>query len=489
MSNGEDVLSLSDIKGRVLKSFIGLLVRQLIVTALPYITTDIILAPILPVETIGVFNIAIGIVGFFTFFSDIGLAASLIQKKEAITKEDIRTTFTIQQIIVGTLSLIIIMSAPFFANFYHLDNSGVWLIAILGVAFFLSSLKVVPSVLLERELNFTPIVTVEIIENIVFSAVLVFFAFNNYNIWSFSIAALVRGVLGVVLIYILAPTKVSFGIDRAAAKKLLSFGLPFQLNSLLALIKDDLLIVYLGKVLPLAQVGYIGFAQKWALMPLRLIMDNVIRITFPSFSRLQDEKEVLTKAIEKSIFAACFAIFPALVGLVILAPYFVHLIPKYIKWEPALLSLFFFSINAALSSISTPLTNALNAIGKIKSTLYLMVFWTISTWVLTPLLIVIYGFNGVAIASALISTSVVIVIFIVKRYLVFSILNSIFYPALSSLIMGIILYLLAGIFAKNLYGLLACIILGAIIYVLTIYILAKEQIKADMLLIRQSIRR
>ena len=121
----------------------------------------------------------------------------------------------------------------------------------------------------------------------------------------------------------------------------MSFGIPFQLNSFLALIKDDLFIAYLGKVLPIAQVGYIGFAQKWAFAPLRLIMDNVIRITFPSFSRLQDEKEVLTKAIEKSIFAASFLIFPSLVGLVILSPYFVHLIPKYLKWEPALMSLFF----------------------------------------------------------------------------------------------------------------------------------------------------
>src|SRR5665811_1903695 len=85
--------------------------------------------------------------------------------------------------------------------------------------------------------------------------------------------------------YIIAPWKIGFGFSRPVASRLLNFGVPFQLNSILALLKDDLLIVYLGKVLPLAQVGYIGFAQKWAFTPLRLIMDNIIRITFPSFSR------------------------------------------------------------------------------------------------------------------------------------------------------------------------------------------------------------
>ena len=203
----------------------------------------------------------------------------------------------------------------------------------------------------------------------------------------------------------------------------------------------------------------------------------------------QAEKEILTKAIEKSIFAACFIIFPALTGLVILSPYFVHLIPKYIKWEPALMSLFFFSINAALSSVSTPLTNALNAIGKIKITLYLMVFWTIATWVLTPILIIKIGFNGVAIASAIISLSVILVIYIVKRYLSFSVFNAVFYPLICTIIMGIVVYALSIVLGGSLFGIFVTILLGMLVYFFTAYVLAKERIKADILLIRQSIRK
>ena len=84
-------------------------------------------------------------------------------------------------------------------------------------------------------------------------------------------------------------------VSKSFCKKTFIFGLPFQANSVLALIKDDLLIVYLGRVLPLAQVGYIGFAPEMGIFPLRLIMDNVIRIIFPSFARLQNDKEVLEK--------------------------------------------------------------------------------------------------------------------------------------------------------------------------------------------------
>ena len=288
--------------------------------------------------------------------------------------------------------------------------------------------------------------------------------------------------------YIVAPWRIGVGFSRSTAKKLLSFGVPFQLNSFLALFKDDLFIVYLGKALPIAAVGYIGFAQKWAFAPLRLIMDNVVRITFPSFSRLQHDKDMLSKAVEKSIFASTLFIFPVIVGLVGLAPYFIKLIPKYGKWEPALLSLAFFGVNAALSSISTPLTNALNAIGQIKKTLYLMIFWTIATWVLTPILIVLLGFNGVAIASAIISLSVVIVVFIVKKYITFNPFIAA-YPFLASVVMGIFIYFVSPIVVSNLLSLFLIVALAIVIYFLTMLLFAKQEITSNLHLIIDNLKR
>jgi O-antigen/teichoic acid export membrane protein len=312
---------------------------------------------------------------------------------------------------------------------------------------------------------------------------------KGFGISSFTYAVLARGLAGVIAIYIINPWKPGIGFSKDSARKLLSFGIPFQLNSFLALVKDDLFVAYLGRALPIAQVGFIGFAQKWAYAPLRLIMDNVIRVTFPSFSRLQHETEVLERAIEKSIFAACFLIFPALVGLVSLSPYFIHLIPKYLKWEPALLSLALFAVNAALSSISTPLTNALNAIGKIKVSLYLMVGWTIATWVLTPIFIVLFGFNGVAAASALIACSVVLVIYLTKKYVKFNVFAATMYPFLAAAIMGVAVYFLSPILVKDLISLIFMILLGAVLYFLCIFLFARNEVLADARLVISHLRR
>ena len=476
------------IKQRSIRGIFALTSRTFVIQVISFIATFILTIYLTP-QVFGIFFVVSAVIAFLSYFSDVGLAAALIQKKDSITNDDLKTTFTIQQGLVISIVLLALLLSVNIGKFYNFGSEGVLLFQALAISFFLSSLKTIPSIILERDLNFQKLVIPQIVETLVFNAVVVYLAINGFGIASFTYAVLARGLSGLIVMYFISPWKVSVGFSKESAKKLLTFGVPFQLNSLLALIKDDLFIAYLGKVLPIAQVGYIGFAQKWAFTPLRLIMDNVIRITFPSFSRLQNEKDVLTKAIEKSIFAASFLIFPALFGLVILSPYFVNLIPKYLKWEPALLSLAFFSMNAALSSISTPLTNALNAIGKIKITLYLMVFWTIATWVMTPLFIVMYGFNGVSFASALISLSVVIVIYLVRRYVKFDIFKATIYPLVSSIVMGLAVYFLSSIFVTSILTLIFMILLGAVIYFLCVFILAKKEILENINLVRNNLRK
>ncbi len=481
-------IDISLIAKRSIKGVFALTSRTFFVQVVGF-ASNLLLTIFLSPSVFGVFFIVSAAIAFLSYFSDIGLAAALIQKKEPVTEDELRTTFTIQQILVVTVCVVALALSGPIASFYNLENEGLWLFRALIAAFFLSSFKTIPSIILERELRFEKLIIPQIVETLFFNIAAVILAMQGFGILSFTIAVLLRGVSGVIAMYVINPWKIGFAFSKPAAKRLLSFGIPFQANSFLALLKDDLLIVYLGKVLPLSQIGYIGFAQKWSLTPLRLIMDNIIRITFPSFSRLQHDKNALGRGIEKSIFASCFIIFPALVGLVVLSPYFIHLIPKYIKWEPAIFSLAFFSMNAALSAVSTPLTNALNAMGKIKTTLYLMIFWTGATWVLTPLAIFIWGFNGVAIVSAVVSTSVVLVVYLVKRNIEFSILKITGFPAFSAILMGVVLYTLSPLVVKNFPTLFFMIIVGIMVYFFTMLLFARTQIIEDLRLIKTSLKK
>jgi len=479
---------LETIKKRSVVGVIALTSRTLILQLINFFSMFLLTIFLSP-EVFGVFFVVSAIVTFLNYFSDIGLAAALIQKKEEITEDDLKTTFTIQQALVLFLVCISLLFSSKIASFYKLNLSGLWLLRALIFSFFLSSLKTIPSILLERKLDFGRLVIPQIAETLVFNLIAVILAWRGMGITSFSWAVLARGLVGLVLIYIISPWKPGFALEKGSAKRLLSFGIPFQANSFLALLKDDLVTVFLGKILPFNEVGFVGWAQKWANMPLRFIMDNVIKVSFPLYSRLQDNYFVLKTGIEKAIFVVCFLTFPVLVGLSLLASPLVQFLPRYLKWQPALISLYLFCGQAALACISTVLTNVLNATGRVKTTLKLMIFWTVLTWILTPTLVFKVGFNGVALAALLVASTVFLPIMFVKKFINFSLWENGGRPFLGALGMGIILRLIIPKFTFNLFSLVTIVIIGAVVYFFFMFILAKEKILESIKLVLKSFKR
>lgn len=452
------------------------------------IVSFLILSGKLDESVFGIYIIAQSVIVFFNYFQDVGLAAALIQKREAPTSLEYRSVFTVQQALVLLLVIPAIIFSPQIASFYKLSMDGQILFIALVISFFLSSLRTIPTVMLERQLDFGKLVVPQILETLAFYFSLVGFVISGFEVTSFTIAVLAKSIVGLISTYVIMPWKIGLSFNFDVFKKLISFGIPFQVNNVLAILKDDLLFVYIGKILPFSEVGYIGFAQKFAFYPLRLIMDNVIRITFPSYSRLQHDPYALKIAIEKSMFLISFFIFPTAAGLISLFPVFLKLVPFYSQWQPAVLSLIFFSLNTVFSSISTPLTNFLNAIGKIKITLYFMIFWTCAIWILTPLFIYFYGFNGVAFTSFLVSLTSIGVFIIGRRYVAISFLKPVGRQFFAAFIMFIFIYYTSFI-VTSLPLMLFEIVIASSLYLATMILLAKDELLSTIRFIMRSIKK
>ncbi|MBI4130361.1 oligosaccharide flippase family protein [Candidatus Roizmanbacteria bacterium] len=467
------------LKKRSVKGVVALISRSALQSLISFIGLFFLTFFLLP-ETFGVFYVVSAAVAFLNYFSDIGLGAALIQKKEEITREDLVTTFTIQQLVVLTLSLVALLLSGYIASFYRLSAPGTLLFQALVVSFFLSSLKTIPSILLERKLAFDRLVIPQILEVLVFYGVAVYGAWKGWELASFTYAVIFRGIVGLVSLYMIEPWMPSVSLHMNSAKQLLSFGVPFQLNSILALIKDDLFTLYLGRVLPFAQVGYIGWAKRWSEAPLRLIMDNVVRVTFPTYSRLQAHPEKLEKAINKAIFFLMLFIIPLSIGMLFLVNPFIELIPRYEKWLPAIPSFYLFVIASAIAGLSTPLINALNAIGKIGISLRFMVFWTAFIWIVTPLVIPFFGFHAVAGVAALMSTAIVAVIAVSRKYVRFSLKEQCLPAALASLPMGAFLYWAQGIFPPSIFSLILLILCGSFIYCMILLLFFRKKVMDEV---------
>lgn len=429
---------------------------------------------------VGLFIAINGLVSILGYFSDIGFAASLIQKKEGVTLTDLRTTFTIQQILVVLILAITLILSHWIFSFYHIADSGTGLFYSLLAAFFFASLKTIPSAVLERQLRFDILAAVDIVESLVFYSLAVLLAWQGHGVASYTWAVFLRGVVGVCLIYYLAPWQIGFGISKSSVKKLLSFGVPYQFNSLMAVVKDQFLNLALWKIIGAYGVGIVGWAQTWSQKPLRIFMDNVITVTFPAYSRMQEHPGELKSAIEKTLFFVCLTTFPVVAGMASVMPVLFAVFPKYdVKWHLALLPLALYCLNSAWAVISTPLTNTLYALGKAKINTYLMLMWTALGWGLTPLLAWKFGYLGVAYATGLISFTSIIPILIVRRLVNFSLLKSVVKPALSTLALLTVSLILSRALPANIFTLLLNIGLSALVYTLTLYLLVGPSLITD----------
>jgi lipopolysaccharide exporter len=437
MTNSTAQVNLTDIKKKSVSGAVTYFIRTLLLNGIGLVSI-FILSSHFSAEDFGIYGFVIQIIGILIFFSDIGLAASLIQKKTKPTVDDYRTAFTVQQIlswlIVGVI--LIILATGFVQE--KTGETGKWILLSLAISFPLATFKTIPSVILERKLDFSKLVVPQIFEQLIFHGLLIYMALSGSGSIAYAYAILARSIVGAIVMTVLQSWPFGFALSKASLKILLGYGVKFQINDFLARIKDQLFYLVLAMILPLKEFGYIQWAKNWSMYPYNLTVQNMMAITFPAFSRLQGHKEALQKAIEKSLFFITSAIFPILVGMSVFILPFINLIPKWAKWQPAAFSLILFSLSIAWSAISTPLTNTLNAIGKINTTLKLMLIWTGLTWVLTPLGIYFFGFNGVAISALLISFTSVLSVYFVKKVVPINFIEQIWRQVLASVAMAIV---------------------------------------------------
>lgn len=471
-------LDLETVKARAIRGIAIITGRGFIVNIISQVSVFFLITFMSP-EEMGIFWVVNAAVFFLVYFSDIGLAAALIQKKEKITPDDLKTTFTTQQSLIISLLVLLFIFSPRLAEFYELNQEGIYLLYAVGFSLLLASLKSIPTVLMERKLEFGKMAIPEILENFAYSVFVVYFAWAGYGLRAFTYAVLIRGIVGVVTIYMLEPWMPKIGFSKKALKGLFSFGVPYQLNTLISVFKDRGMTLIMGKVIGNAGVGFLGTAERFSQMPLRLFMDPVTRVSFPAFSRMQDHKRELANTTTRTIFFITFLTYPVLVGMVLVLPIFMEVFPVYQKWEASVIPLGFMVINVFFAAATTLLTNLLAAIGKIKTVTKLVTMWTVLTIIFVPTLGYMYGVNGAAAGYAIVSSSSIIAIFVAKRHVNFSITEGAGKTFLASILMGVCVYISKLVLSNNFTNMIIMIAIGGVSYLGFSYLLYGQKLFTD----------
>jgi len=175
-------------------------------------------------------------------------------------------------------------------------------------------------------------------------------------------AVLVQGFLGVVGAFTMRRWKPSLILDRKLLSPIIRFGISYQLKNLVGFSFGAIAPIYGGRVLGQAGLGFVNWAQSTAFFPLKLV-GIMSRVSFPLYSRLQDDKVMFARSFERSVqICALGTLFYTGLGLA-LGPSLVRTIYTD-KWLPGL-PLFYLYISGISIGFLAPLVSpALDAIGR-----------------------------------------------------------------------------------------------------------------------------
>ena len=463
--------------------FLGLrrIILQILLTG-----SNIILARLLFPKVFGTFAIAFGIVNLCGIFSTLGLGEALLQKKEEPKKEELQSAFTVSLLLSSLVIGLIIILAPLFYRFYQeqLTENGIFYLRLLSLAILGPVLKGMSSLLLERRLDYPKIVIGETLEILILQVGTIVFALAGLGVLSFIYGTLLSRLLTFIIFFVLAPWPIGLRFSLRPIRKLLSFGVNFQINTMVGGLNGAVIPIFVGKVSGASAVGFLNWAGGLAVAP-RAIPEIFSRLTFPVCSRTQDDKRLLRLIIEKSIQLSCLTSFPLVIILAALA-YPVTYIIYTDKWIPGIPALYFFLLQSIFVIIGGILVQALLALGEAKTVRNISLFWMILQWVLTIPLVFIFGFTGLTIAWALASTTFFIPLYYLRQKVAFEMGRHV-WPYLGySFVAGAVAFFMNQYYpAQRFLDLIIISGFGGLSYFILIFVFKRKEIIEDIVRVRR----
>ena len=262
--------------------------------------------------------------GFVVVFTDSALGVALIQRRD-LREEDRSTVFWLSAGIGLVLMLLgIALSGPI-ASFYG-EPEVRPLFAALSVGFFVSALGSTQSALFIRDMEFRVFELRAIAATVVGAVVGITVALADFGAWAIVTQQLAEAVTSTILLWFLSPWRPSATFSIASLQRLGGFAGNVFGENVLYQAGRNLSGLLIGRFLGAASLGTFTLATNVILVPFSRIAGPLQQVFFPAFSRMSDDRERMADVWIRATRLVGAISFPALVGLVIVAPDFVQVV-------------------------------------------------------------------------------------------------------------------------------------------------------------------
>lgn len=290
-----------------------------------------------------------GLVGMLAIFIavsqslvDSGFSQALIRKQDR-SEIDNSTVFFFNIAVGVVMYFTLFFAAPLISRFYN-EPILIPITRAIGLSVVFNSLVVVQRALLTVRLDFKTQAKASFVGAILSGAIGISMAYTGCGVWAIVWQQLSNLAIVTVLLWILSRWKPMLAYSWESFKELFNFGSKLLVSGLLDTVFRNLYLIVIGKFFRASDLGYYTRAHQFTDFASSNITGIFQRVAFPVLSTIQDDDKRLANVYRRLLRTSSFIILPLMMGLAAVAkPLVLSILTKEWLFSAILIPLLCFS--------------------------------------------------------------------------------------------------------------------------------------------------
>ena len=258
---------------------------------------QVILARLLTPDDYGIVGILAVFIAIANTFVDCGFTSALIQNQKR-TETDFSTAFYFNFVVALICYIVLFFSAPYIASFYKLPIL-ISVTRVLTLVLPISAIAAVNRTKLQIRVDFKT-QTKATLTSITLSGLIgIILAYKGFGVWALVAQMVLNSIFNTILLFVLVKWFPKEKFSFNSFKRMYDFGIKLLLTSLTDVFYFNMYPLIIGKFFSPADLGFYSRAHQFASIPNKLSISILSRVTFPVFSRVQDDLERLFNIYRK----------------------------------------------------------------------------------------------------------------------------------------------------------------------------------------------
>lgn len=322
----------------------------------------IILARILAPQDFGLVGIALLSLSAVKKFTNVGLNAALIQQVDENVDDYLDTTWCLEAGRGLLITAVLFVVAPYLSILFS-EPQATPLIRVIGLAPLFYGLRNPGVVYFRKNLEFHKEFAYRTSGDVIQFVVGVGYALIYPTVWALVFAFLASDVVRFMLSYVIHDYRPWPAFDWSIAKKLIDYGKWITGSSIIHFIYSEGDDAFVGWYLSATALGFYQYAYRIADMPATEVSGIIANVTFPAYSKFQENPELLRQALLGTLQTTAFIAVPLSFGIALIAPSFVPVVLGS-DWTPMIVTMQLLAVYGLLHALTRNFGSLLKAIGR-----------------------------------------------------------------------------------------------------------------------------